>query len=121
MEHALDRAGRVRGSGHRGCSQRGACAYRILKGVLLGGQHHSPAVPRSLGGLALHAVPVWEEGEVWSQLLGCLTQSPHASPEPSIRGQFSTHSLTLFSWVARDSLGSSGARGSLSNKTGLQP
>lgn len=43
------------------------------------------------------------------------------SPESSTRGCLSTHSLALLSWVTRDSFGSSGAWGSLSNKTGPQP
>lgn len=115
MEHPLDQGGS--GLGHRAWSQsRGA--YGILKGVLQGGHLTHPLSHGALG--AWLSTQSLCGREVWSQLLGCLTQSLHASPESSIRGQFSTHSLTLFSWVARDSLGSSGAWGSLSNKTGLQ-
>ena len=56
--------------------------------------------------------------------VGCWGVRPRAPKPPQIplpRGQFSTHSLALFSWVSRDSFGSSGAWGSLSNKSGLQP
>lgn len=49
-----------------------------------------------------------------------VTQGSQDSPESSTRGCLSTHSLSLLSWVAGDSFGSSGAWGSLSNKTGPQ-
>lgn len=47
-----------------------------------------------------------------------MTQGTQDSPDSSTRGCLSTHFLSLLSWVAGDSFGSSGAWGSLSNKTG---
>lgn len=42
---------------------------------------------------------------------------PQHPLESSIWVHLGTHSLALFAWAARDSFGSSGAWGSLNNKT----
>lgn len=71
---------RVRSSGRSGWTQgRG---LGLWEGLLHGGQHHSPAAPWSLGGQAPHAVPVWEGGEEWSQLLGGLSLGPRTPQNP---------------------------------------
>lgn len=115
-EHALDHT--ERGSGHRAWSQSsGFCQWDPGGGAA-----------GWVASLTRCPMEPWGPGSPRSPCVGGrkgmeldLGEAPKTCQNPPPGGRFSTHSLALLSWVAGDSFGSSGAWGSLSNKTGPQP